>query len=41
MTQEIGHLYKERQTIENQIADLFAFYSKQKTGGLVPSVVRA
>lgn len=31
MTREVGRLYKERQTVENQIADLFAFYSKQKS----------
>ncbi|KAK0461321.1 uncharacterized protein EV420DRAFT_1669391 [Desarmillaria tabescens] len=32
MTQEIGRLYRERQTMENQIAELFAFYTKQKQG---------
>jgi hypothetical protein len=30
MTQDVGRLHKERQVIEQQIADLFAFYSKQK-----------
>lgn len=30
MTQDVGRLHKERQAIEQQIADLFAFYSKQK-----------
>lgn len=30
MTQEVGRLHRERQTVENQIADLFTFYSKQK-----------
>ncbi|KAG1765332.1 hypothetical protein EDD22DRAFT_408652 [Suillus occidentalis] len=30
MTQDVGKLHKEKQTIEQQIADLFAFYSKQK-----------
>jgi len=29
-TQEVGRLQKERQLLEQQIADLFAFYSKQK-----------
>ncbi|KAK0195353.1 hypothetical protein F5146DRAFT_1025125 [Armillaria mellea] len=32
MTEEIGRLYRERQTMENQIAELFAFYTKQKQG---------
>ncbi|KAG1839045.1 hypothetical protein DFJ58DRAFT_813212 [Suillus subalutaceus] len=30
MTQDVGRLHKEKQAIEQQIADLFAFYSKQK-----------
>ena len=30
MTQEVGRLQRERQTLEQQIADLFAFYAKQK-----------
>ncbi|THH31346.1 hypothetical protein EUX98_g2854 [Antrodiella citrinella] len=30
MTQEVGRLQKERQTLEQQIADLFSFYAKQK-----------
>ncbi|KAL4252806.1 hypothetical protein ABKN59_005406 [Abortiporus biennis] len=30
MTQEVGRLQKERQTLEGQIADLFGFYAKQK-----------
>jgi len=29
-TQEVGRLQRERQVLEQQIADLFAFYSKQK-----------
>ncbi|OCH92336.1 hypothetical protein OBBRIDRAFT_886367 [Obba rivulosa] len=33
MTQEVGRLQKERQTLEQQIADLFAFYTKQKQDG--------
>ncbi|EEB89709.1 hypothetical protein MPER_12162, partial [Moniliophthora perniciosa FA553] len=33
MTQEVSRLYHERQDVENQIADLFAFYAKQKSGG--------
>lgn len=30
MTQDVGRLHQEKQTIEQQIADLFSFYSKQK-----------
>ncbi|KAF8135472.1 hypothetical protein EV363DRAFT_1550552 [Boletus edulis] len=30
MTQDVGKLHQEKQAIEQQIADLFAFYSKQK-----------
>ncbi|KAG6372324.1 hypothetical protein JVT61DRAFT_7764 [Boletus reticuloceps] len=30
MTQDVGRLHQEKQTIEQQIGDLFAFYSKQK-----------
>lgn len=30
MTQEVTRLQRERQTLEQQIADLFAFYAKQK-----------
>jgi hypothetical protein len=30
MTQEVGRLHRERQGLQNQIADLFAFYTKQK-----------
>ncbi|EGO00087.1 hypothetical protein SERLA73DRAFT_152204 [Serpula lacrymans var. lacrymans S7.3] len=30
MTQDVGRLHKEKQALEQQIADLFAFYSKQK-----------
>ena len=30
MTQEVTLLQRERQTLEQQIADLFAFYAKQK-----------
>jgi len=29
-TQEVGRLQRERQSLEQQIADLLAFYSKQK-----------
>jgi hypothetical protein len=35
MTQDVGRLHKERQAIEQQIADLFAFYSKQKQSSSV------
>lgn len=37
MTGEVGRLQKERQALEQQIADLFTFYAKQKslTAGLV------
>jgi len=30
MTHEVGRLHRERQVVQNQIADLFAFYTKQK-----------
>jgi len=30
MTGEVGRLHREKQIIENQISDLFAFYSKHK-----------
>lgn len=30
MTEEVRRLHQDKRTIENQIADLFAFYSKQK-----------
>jgi hypothetical protein len=30
MTEEVGRLHGEKQVIENQISDLFAFYSKHK-----------
>lgn len=33
MTQEVDRLHKERQGLEQHIADLFAFYSKQKQMG--------
>ncbi|TFY54283.1 hypothetical protein EVG20_g9765, partial [Dentipellis fragilis] len=33
MTQDVNRLQRERQTLEQQIADLFAFYSKQKQAG--------
>lgn len=33
MTQEVARLHRERQTLEQQIADLFAFYARQKNGG--------
>lgn len=36
MTQEVGRLHQEKQSIENQIADLFAFYSKQAKNGSIP-----
>ena len=37
MTGEVGRLQKERQALEQQIAELFTFYAKQKslTAGLV------
>lgn len=34
MTEEVGRLQRERQSIEQQIADLFAFYAKQKHTGV-------
>ncbi|KAF9070073.1 hypothetical protein BDP27DRAFT_1292832 [Rhodocollybia butyracea] len=36
MTREVGRLHQERQSIENQIADLLAFYSKQAKNGSIP-----
>ncbi|KAF8973054.1 hypothetical protein BDZ97DRAFT_648730 [Flammula alnicola] len=30
MTEEVGRLHREKQLIENQISDLFSFYSKHK-----------
>lgn len=30
MTEQVGRLHRERQAMEAQIADLFAFYTKQK-----------
>ncbi|KAH9961253.1 hypothetical protein BC827DRAFT_334411 [Russula dissimulans] len=38
-TQEVGRLQRERQLLEQQIADLFAFYSKQKQTVLVSANV--
>ncbi|OSD07108.1 hypothetical protein PYCCODRAFT_796250 [Trametes coccinea BRFM310] len=35
MTQEVTRLQRERQGLEQQIADLFAFYAKQKKAGKV------
>lgn len=35
MTQEVGRLQKERQSLEQQIADLFSFYAKQKQSNVV------
>ncbi|KAJ3803205.1 hypothetical protein GGU11DRAFT_671026 [Lentinula aff. detonsa] len=36
MTHEVGRLHQEKQSIENQIADLLAFYSKQANNGSIP-----
>ena len=35
MTQEVTRLERERQGLEQHIADLFAFYAKQKQAGKV------
>ncbi|KAF5389461.1 hypothetical protein D9757_004252 [Collybiopsis confluens] len=35
MTKEVGRLHQEKQSMENQIADLFAFYSKQANNGVI------
>ncbi len=35
MMKEVGRLYKERQTMENQIAELLAFHTRQKQGIVV------
>ncbi|CAL1707266.1 unnamed protein product [Somion occarium] len=40
MTQEVGRLQKERQSLEQQIADLFGFYAKQKQGSGAPQASR-
>jgi hypothetical protein len=37
MTEEVGRLYREKQVVENQISDLFAFYTKQKSAPPVSS----
>ncbi|KAJ3749022.1 hypothetical protein DFH05DRAFT_1456922 [Lentinula detonsa] len=36
MTHEVGRLHQEKQSIENQIADLLVFYSKQANNGSIP-----
>ncbi|KAH9485558.1 hypothetical protein JR316_0002468 [Psilocybe cubensis] len=36
MTEEVGRLHREKQQIENQISDLFSFYSKHKQAEMVP-----
>ncbi|KAL0577024.1 hypothetical protein V5O48_004958 [Marasmius crinis-equi] len=40
MTQEVTRLYQEKQNMENQIAELFAFHAKQKTGHPKASIHR-
>lgn len=35
MTEEVGRLHREKQVVENQISDLFAFYTKQKSAAPV------
>lgn len=37
MTEEVGRLHREKQVVENQISDLFAFYSKHKQVEMVRS----
>jgi hypothetical protein len=37
MTEEVGRLYREKQVVESQISDLFAFYTKQKPAPPVSS----
>ena len=37
MTEEVGRLYREKQVVENQISELFAFYTKQKPAPPVSS----
>ncbi|KAL7281445.1 hypothetical protein ACG7TL_004758 [Trametes sanguinea] len=39
MTQEVTRLQRERQGLEQQIADLFAFYAKQKKAGKEPCLL--
>jgi len=36
MTEEVGRLHREKQVVQNQISDLFAFYTKQKSAGPIP-----
>ncbi|KAL0068750.1 hypothetical protein AAF712_004079 [Marasmius tenuissimus] len=38
MTQEVSRLHQEKQNMENQIAELFAFHTRQKTGPVRASV---
>ncbi|PPR07712.1 hypothetical protein CVT26_003735, partial [Gymnopilus dilepis] len=38
MTEEVGRLHREKQVVENQISDLFAFYSKHSKQ---PEMVRS
>lgn len=38
MTEEVGRLHREKQIMENQISDLFAFYSKHKQQETVGNV---
>jgi hypothetical protein len=37
MTEEVGRLHREKQVVENQISDLFAFYTKQKQAAPIVS----
>jgi hypothetical protein len=37
MTEEVGRLHREKQVVENQISDLFAFYTKQKPAAPIVS----
>lgn len=39
MTQEVNRLQRERQGMEQQIADLFAFYGRQKAQIMVSPVI--
>lgn len=35
MADEVSRLQREKQQVENQISDLFSFYSKHKQGDMV------
>ncbi|KAF5321418.1 hypothetical protein D9619_001447 [Psilocybe cf. subviscida] len=40
MTEEVGRLHREKQNVENQISDLFSFYTKQKQADMFQRMFR-